>query len=101
MMNPKDMYSATAHYLSGLSADEVLQLVGLARKRSIGSWMLPALAFLGAGVMVGLAAGFLFAQGPGTELRESLKRKAGDFKGEVSKRFHPHGVAHAAPASVS
>ncbi len=55
--------------------DDVLGAIGLEQRRSTGDKLVPALALLGAGVVVGVGIGLLLAPKPGRELREDLRHK--------------------------
>jgi hypothetical protein len=60
--------------LRRLGRKEVLSLLE-GGDRGAPEWLWPAVGALGAGVLVGLSLGLLFAPRPGRELREELGRK--------------------------
>ena len=61
--------SRLAHSISSLEADDVLRLVGLARRRN---YFAENLALVGAGALAGAAIALLLAPASGTETRERM-----------------------------
>lgn len=69
--------------LKELSADDILDSLGLARKTQQVSWLWPAIGGVAVGLAAGVAIGFAFAPKRGEELREELgeKWKSRDYSG--------------------
>lgn len=59
--------------LKKLDRDELLDRLGLERKGSTAEQLVPALAIFGAGVLVGVGIGMIFAPRSGQELRGQLQ----------------------------
>lgn len=66
--------------LQNLSADDVLGVLGLQRRRSaIDDMLVPSLAIFAAGAFVGAATALLLAPKPGPQLRRELSEGARDL----------------------
>jgi hypothetical protein len=63
--------------LSNLEADDVLRVVGLARRRS---YLLDNLALIGLGALAGAGTALLFAPARGSETRERVASEFGRVK---------------------
>lgn len=61
--------------LPDFNRDDVLGAIGLESRRTTGDKLVPALALLGAGLVVGVGLGLLLAPKPGRELRDDLRQK--------------------------
>jgi YtxH-like protein len=61
--------------LKGMDRDDVLELIGLERRRGAMDALLPALGLFGLGVLVGAGVGLLLAPKSGAELRGDLKER--------------------------
>ena len=59
--------------LSHFDRDAVLHTLGLERKHTTAEQVVPALAIFGAGVLVGVGLGMIFAPRAGAELRGELE----------------------------
>ena len=59
--------------LSHFDRDELLETLGLERKHSAAQTVMPALAIFGAGVLVGVGLGIIFAPKAGAEMRGELQ----------------------------
>src|SRR3954454_2798427 len=66
-----------AQTISHLEADDVLGLVGLARRRT---YLLENIALVGLGALAGAGAQLLFAPAAGTETRERMAYELGKVK---------------------
>lgn len=60
--------------LKKLDADDLLEYVGLQRRRE-NDWVVPAISALGVGLLVGAGLGLLFAPKEGSQLRRGLKER--------------------------
>src|SRR6185295_3153475 len=86
-----------AQSISHLEADDVLGLVGLARRRS---YWLEILALVGIGALAGAGAALLFAPASGTETRERMAYELGKVKDKTvdalrdAKRQAPAMLQH-------
>ena len=59
--------------LRNLDRDDILEMIGLQRKASTGSYLAGALSTFGIGILVGAGIGLLMAPKSGRELRENLR----------------------------
>jgi YtxH-like protein len=69
--------SRLAQSISNLEADDVLRVVGLARRRN---YFLENLALVGVGALAGAAVALLLAPASGTETRERMALELGKVK---------------------
>jgi hypothetical protein len=69
--------SRLAQSISSLGADDVLRVVGLARRRN---YFLENVALVGAGALAGAAVALLLAPASGTETRERMALELGKMK---------------------
>jgi hypothetical protein len=58
--------------LRDLSADDILNAMGLQTRRTTTDYMLPALGIFSVGVLVGASIGMLFAPKSGSEIRSQI-----------------------------
>jgi len=82
-MKDLSMLKELKRRLGEVERDDLLEMIGLEERRTVGDKMLPGLAMLGAGVLLGVGIGLLLAPKPGAALREDLKAHLG--QGEVDK----------------
>lgn len=73
--------------LSHFEPNDVLESLGLERKHTAAEQVMPALAIFGAGVLVGVGLGIIFAPRAGSELRGELQSQ---FK-RVEQRVRGNG----------
>lgn len=66
--------------IRNIDKDYLLNLVGLETKSTFGSMILPTLGIFSLGVIVGAAAGLVFAPAKGEETRETLKNRINEAK---------------------
>ena len=71
---------------SGLTLAHTLGLIGLERRRSTTSHLLPVLGAFGIGITVGAGLGLLLAPQPGARLRSELGKKAEHLGEEVKSK---------------
>jgi hypothetical protein len=83
-------------YASDLDIDDVLDLIGLQRRRSLWAYVLPAAGLVCAGVLVGAGIGLMFAPAPG----KTIRREAGSKVNELKERIRPGGRAEEVTAST-
>ena len=69
-----------------MNREDILNSLGLQSIPERGDNVLPALAIFGAGILVGAGLGLLFAPKPGRELRDDLRRNAGDLGENLKHR---------------
>jgi hypothetical protein len=80
--------------LSQLGLPVVLGWLGMRRRRS--SWLSPSSALIGAGVLIGGAATYLFATSHGRDLRTSVGKRLGAGAGKLlGEQVGAHPVATA------
>ena len=69
-----------------MNREDILHSLGLQSIPERGDHVLPAVAIFGAGILVGAGLGLLFAPKPGRELRDDLRRNAGDLGENLKHR---------------
>jgi hypothetical protein len=69
--------------IRGLSSEDILSTLGLARKRSGMEMLLPAAGVFFAGVAIGTGVALLLAPKPGRQLRRDIKNKANELTGRM------------------
>ncbi|MEY3210781.1 MAG: hypothetical protein RIT28_1262 [Pseudomonadota bacterium] len=74
----------TLDKMKSLDKDDVLQLLGLETRRTNMDYLVPSLAILGLGLLVGTGLGLLVAPRPGRELREDLAKRIQDMPETMS-----------------
>ena len=62
-----------------MNREDILNSLGLQSIPERSDTILPAMGIFGAGILVGAGLGMLFAPKPGRELRDDLRRNAGDL----------------------
>ena len=62
-----------------MNREDILNSLGLQSIPERSDTILPAMGIFGAGILVGAGLGLLFAPKPGRELRDDLRRNAGDL----------------------
>ena len=82
-MNYKDFSGLLGTLTSGIRLANALDLIGLERRRSTMSHMLPTLGAFGIGVAVGAGLGLIFAPKPGARLRDDISRKVNRLADDV------------------
>lgn len=64
--------------IKSLDKDDLLNLLGLETRQSMGESLLTGFALFGVGVLVGTGVGLLVAPRPGRELRQDLNKRLHD-----------------------
>ena len=78
--------------LSGdIGGDEMLEMMGLMRRRSAIETLLPAIGLLVAGGAIGAGLGLVFAPSSGRRMRESVEERVGQLR-EKFKNSTPQDV---------
>jgi hypothetical protein len=77
--------------LRNLSADDLLGLIGVQRRRGASSWLWPALGLFGAGLVAGAGVGLLLAPKSGHQLRQSLRTRLQRNGHEATKPIPVNG----------
>ena len=72
--------------INDMSVDDILYNFGLERRRSLASQILPALGAFGAGMLLGVGVGFLFAPVSGREARDRIGQRVTNIKEKVVHR---------------
>jgi gas vesicle protein len=73
-------------WLADMAGDEVLDAVGLQRRRSAMSVMLPVVGVFGIGMVVGGGLALLFAPKTGTDMRKDIASKANQIKDRIASQ---------------
>jgi hypothetical protein len=99
------MKETVRNKINEMSADDVLEALGLARRRSFVAAAVPAVGFFAAGVLVGTGIALLTSPRAGRETRRELRERATELKqrlsskaGEVSEEVR--GAAQGAEAGA-
>jgi hypothetical protein len=61
--------------LRSVSADDLLGLIGVQRRRGASAWLWPALGLFGAGLLAGAGVGLFLAPKSGRQLRQNLRAR--------------------------
>ena len=69
-----------------MNREDILNSLGLQYIPERSDTILPAMGIFGAGILVGAGLGLLFAPKPGRELRDDLRRNAGDLGENLKHR---------------
>jgi hypothetical protein len=85
----------------GYDLSDVLDSVGLARKRTVIGVMLPALAFVAAGAALGVGAGLFFAPASGRRLRNDLRQGVSGRLGEIRARIQKERNASSVNSAIA
>ena len=88
-MTYRDISDFVGTVTSGIRLASALDLIGLERRRSTMSYMVPTISAFGVGIAVGAGLGLLFAPKPGARLRDDITKKvnriADDMKTAAEK----------------
>ena len=88
--------------LQNLSGDDILEAIGLERRRTISDAVIPSLALFAAGALVGAAAAVLLTPKTGQQLRRELTDGARDLSQKISTSAQEYtGAARSAQANAS
>jgi hypothetical protein len=71
-------------WLRDMAGDDILETVGLQRKRSAAAMFLPVVGVFGVGMIGGLA--LLFAPKKGEDMRKDIKDKANEIKDRITSQ---------------
>jgi gas vesicle protein len=66
--------------LRSMDADDILRNIGLQTRRSRASSVLTVAGLVGAGIVVGIGLGMMFAPQRGDQIRREMRAKAGEVK---------------------
>jgi hypothetical protein len=86
--------------LRGYELDDALRLIGLARRRSAASMLIPALGLLAAGAAIGAGIGVAFAPSSGRRLREDMTGRLEHLRERVKRESGKHRNADANATST-
>jgi hypothetical protein len=88
----------TMKTITGYDLDDALEMMGLRRKPTVVSLVLPALALLSAGAAIGAGVGLAFAPSSGRRLRKEFTDRLDQLrermKAEAKPRSGANAVAH-------
>ena len=77
--------------LRKMDRDDILEMIGLQRKTSTGSYLASALTTFGVGILVGAGIGLLLAPKSGRELRENLRDRLRRVPEDINDTMNPIG----------
>ncbi len=84
MKNVKNAIEQLSSTAREYSADDVLGLIGLERRRYATDMILPALGLFGLGLAVGASLGLTLAPRSGRQFRAQLGQKASDLREKIT-----------------
>jgi gas vesicle protein len=79
----------------GYDLDDILDLVGLERRRSIIGSMLPAIGLVAIGAAIGAGVGLMFAPSSGRRLRQEVGDRFDQIRERVKSEAQKQGVLNA------
>jgi hypothetical protein len=77
--------------------DSFLETVGLARRRRIAEFILPAATLVAFGAAIGAAVGLMLAPSSGRRLRQDMGDRFDQLRNKVSGEARRHGIVNATP----
>lgn len=83
--------------LLGYDIDDVLDLVGLQRRRSAIGAILPALGLVAFGAAVGAGVGLMFAPSSGRRLRQDMGERLDQMREKMKVEARKQGLLNATP----
>jgi len=87
--------------LKNLDRDDLLSLVGLETRRSSMDWVIPAVGFFSAGILLGAGLGMMLAPKSGRELMDDLRLRLQGNNASLGNAYAASGNGHdRAPQSV-
>jgi len=79
----------------GYDLDDILDLVGLERRRSVVGIMLPAIGLVAVGAAIGAGIGLMFAPSSGRRLRQEVGDRFDQIRERVKSEAQKQGVMSA------
>lgn len=79
------MFQKLKSNVTNFDSDDLLASLGLERRQTTAEQLLPALALVGAGVLVGVGLGLMFAPKSGADLRGDLRSQVKRLEERVRK----------------
>ena len=79
----------------GYDLDDILDLVGLERRRSLIGSMLPAIGLVAIGAAIGASVGLMFAPSSGRRLRQEVGDRLDQIRERVKSEAQKQGVMSA------
>lgn len=83
--------------LLGYDMDDVLDVVGLARRRSAIGVILPAIGLVAVGAAVGAGIGLMFAPSSGRRLRQDMSERFDQMREKMKVEARKQGLLNATP----
>ena len=83
--------------LLGYDIDDVLELVGLQRRRSAIGAVLPAVGLVAIGAVVGAGVGLMFAPSSGRRLRQDVSERLDQMREKMKVEARKQGLLNATP----
>ena len=81
--------------VTGYDVDDVLDLVGLRRRRALMGSVLPAMGLLAMGVAIGATAGLLLAPSSGRRLRQDVGDRLDQIREKVKSEAQKRAATNA------
>ncbi len=76
----------------GYDADDVLQLIGLVRRRRFVEAMIPAIGFVALGAAIGAGVGLMLAPSSGRRLRQDVSDRLDQIRERIAREAQKQGV---------
>lgn len=83
--------------LLGYDIDDVLDLMGLQRRRSAIGAILPAVGLVAIGAVVGAGVGLMFAPSSGRRLRQDMTERLDQMREKMKVEARKQGLLNATP----
>ncbi len=87
--------------LTGYDIEDVLELMGLARRRSVLGTMVPVIGYVALGAAVGAGIGLMFAPSSGRRLRQEVGDRLDQMRERVKTEAKKQGTVNNATSAQS
>jgi hypothetical protein len=80
--------------LTGYDIEDVLELIGLARRRSVLGTMVPVIGYVALGAALGAGIGLMFAPSSGRRLRQEVGDRLDQMRERVKTEAKKQGIVN-------
>ena len=87
--------------LTGYDIEDVLELMGLARRRSVLGTMVPVIGYVALGAALGAGIGLMFAPSSGRRLRREVGDRLDQMRERVKTEAKKQGIVNNATSAQS